>query len=462
VNDDPDLLELLVTGLEREAERLTVRTATSAQDALEIFDDEPIDCILSDHHMLGQTGVELLRSVRAEDDGIPFIMFTETGSEVVASEAIAADVTDYIIRQTLENQHPLVARRIVTYVERHRMEKRAAAADERLHELASMSNDVLWMFSADWDELLFVNDAYESVFGRPAETLYAAPESFLDPVHPDDLDRVKLAMKRASEGKSQQIEFRIEHPSSLQRWVESHCKPIVAGDGRVQRVTGFTRDVTERKNREREIAKRNEKLDQFTSTVAHDLRNPLNVVNGHLDIARRECDSDHLKTCSHGIERMNDMLEDLLSLARMGESIGELTTVDFGELVRASGTNTATGRQTLEIAESARIRCDPNRLKEAFENLLRNASEHNSQPVTVTAGTLPDRSGVYIEDDGKGIPESQQEQVFESGYTTLKEGTGFGLSIVEQIVGAHGWHIDVRTAASGGTRFEITGVAFVD
>ncbi|AZH25533.1 ATP-binding response regulator [Haloplanus aerogenes] len=462
VNDDPDLLELLVTGLEREVEQLTVRTATSAQKGLEILDDEPIDCILSDYHMPERTGVEFLRTVRAQDEEIPFVMFTETGSESVASAAISANVTDYIVRETLENQHPLVAQRIITYVERHRMEERAAEADERLHELADMSNDVLWTFSADWDELLFVNAAYEPVFGQPAETLRAAPESFLEGVHPDDLDRVKLAMQRVSEGQAQQIEFRVEHPSSIQRWVESHCKPIVAEDGTVERVTGFTRDITERKTHERDLANRNEKLNQFTSTVAHDLRNPLNVVNGHLDIARRECDSDHLATCSRAIEQMSDMLKDLLSLARTGQTIGELTTVDFADLVRASGTNTAMARRTLDIVDSARIRCDPNRLKEAFENLLRNASEHNTQPVTVTAGVLPDRSGVYIEDDGDGIPESRREQVFESGHTTLKQGTGFGLSIVEQVVEAHGWRIDVRTAESGGARFEITGMEFVD
>nr|WP_262342777.1 ATP-binding protein [Haloplanus rubicundus] len=116
---------------------------------------------------------------------------------------------------------------------------------------------------------------------------------------------------------------------------------------------------------------------------------------------------------------MNDLLEDLLTLARTGETIDELTAVDFADVVDASSSNVATMRTTVAVAGSARIRCDPSRLKEAMENLLRNAVEHgsagnrsetgdavehNEASVRITAGVLPDRTGVYVEDDGAGIP----------------------------------------------------------
>jgi PAS domain S-box-containing protein len=462
VNDDPDLLELLVRGLERENERLTVRTALSADEGIEAVRDGGVDCVLSDYHMPERTGVELLRDVRAVDASLPFIMFTETGSEVAASEAISAGVTDYIIQEPIGNQHALVARKIVSHVERRRMERSAARADERLHELAQTSNDVLWTFSADWEELLFVNAAYEDVFGQSPETIRSDPSAFLDVVHDDDRDRVTLAMERASAGTAQQVEFRVDHASGMQLWVESHCEPVTDDDGTVQRVVGFTRDITERKAHERDLARKNETLDQFTSTVAHDLRNPLNVADGHLDIARRECESPHLETTARSLAQMNDLLEDLLTLARTGETIDELAAVDFADVVDASSSNVATTRTTVAVAGSARIRCDPSRLKEAMENLFRNAVEHNEESVQITAGVLPDRTGVYVEDDGAGIPAAEQDRIFESGYTTLNGGTGFGLSIVEEIVDAHGWHIRVRTADTGGARFEITGVEFVD
>jgi DNA-binding NtrC family response regulator len=134
VNDDPDLLELLQTGLEREEERLTVRTASSGAEGLAAFRDADVDCIVSDYHMPEMNGVEPLRAVREESPALPFVLFTETGDETATSEAISANVTDYTIRETIGNQHALVARKSVSHVERRRMERRAARADERLHE----------------------------------------------------------------------------------------------------------------------------------------------------------------------------------------------------------------------------------------------------------------------------------------------------------------------------------------
>jgi signal transduction histidine kinase len=85
--------------------------------------------------------------------------------------------------------------------------------------------------------------------------------------------------------------------------------------------------------------------------------------------------------------------------------------------------------------------------------------EHGRADVTVTVGRLDD--GFYIEDDGPGIPSDERDTVFEAGYSRSTDGTGFGLSIVERIVDAHGWHVRVTDGADGGARFEITGVEFV-
>jgi PAS domain S-box-containing protein len=462
VDDEPSLLELLETGLERESPRLTVTTATSASEALATVESGGVDCVLSDYYMPERTGVELLEDVRESFPDLPFVLYTETGSEVAASDAISAGVTDYVIRETLADQHALLSQKVIVHVERRRAERRAATTEARLQELAETSNDALWTFSGDWSELLFINSAHEDLFAQSVEAIRSDPSVFLERIHEDDLDRVKLAMERAAEGASQQIEYRVVHPSGVQLWVESHCHPVEGPKGDVQRITGFTREITERKVHERELAERNEQLDQFTATVAHDLRNPLNVAHGHINAAARECKTDHLETAAQAVERMNGLLEDLLALARAGEGVGEHSTVDVGDLVEAAGNNVTMMRATLDVADAHRIRCDPARLKEAFENLFRNAIEHNDRAVTITTGALPDRNVVYVEDDGDGIDQADRADVFEIGYTTLHRGTGFGLSIVEQIVDAHGWDIEVRSSDPGGARFEITGVEFVD
>jgi signal transduction histidine kinase len=107
---------------------------------------------------------------------------------------------------------------------------------------------------------------------------------------------------------------------------------------------------------------------------------------------------------------------------------------------------------------------DETTLRQALENLYRNAAEHGTDGVdagsdgsiTVAVGATPD--GFYVADDGAGIPADERDQVFEHGYTTRSEGTGFGLSIVREIVEAHDWSITVTESEDGGARFEISGV----
>jgi signal transduction histidine kinase len=80
--------------------------------------------------------------------------------------------------------------------------------------------------------------------------------------------------------------------------------------------------------------------------------------------------------------------------------------------------------------------------------------------VTLTIGDTAD--GFYVEDDGPGIPEKERQEVFEVGVSTSEEGTGFGLSIVREVVAAHGWEITVTEGREGGARFDITGIESID
>ncbi|KPN29215.1 sensory histidine kinase AtoS [Halolamina pelagica] len=98
-------------------------------------------------------------------------------------------------------------------------------------------------------------------------------------------------------------------------------------------------------------------------------------------------------------------------------------------------------------------------MKQLLENLIRNAVEHGGSDVTVTIGDLVD--GFYVADDGPGIPEPDRANVFEAGYSTTQDGTGFGLNIVHEIASAHGWDVRVRDADGGGARFEFTDVDVV-
>jgi len=231
-------------------------------------------------------------------------------------------------------------------------------------------------------------------------------------------------------------------------------------DGEVDGVVGVARDVTERTARERELERQNERLEEFASVVSHDLRNPLTVAEGRLEMAREDCDSDHLAPVVDAHERMRTLIDDLLTLARQGEAVDETATVDLAGLAETCWTTVAADGATLltDVGESGTIRADRDRLRQLLENLLRNAVEHGGEDVTVTVGTLADEAGFYVADDGPGIPPGERDRVLESGYSTASGGTGFGLSIVQQVARAHGWTVSVTEGRAGGARLEFTGV----
>jgi len=234
------------------------------------------------------------------------------------------------------------------------------------------------------------------------------------------------------------------------------------------------------REREAELERENARLDEFASLVSHDLRNPLNVASGHLELA--QCDDAHLDEATRAIERMETLIDDVLALAREGETVDDAAPIALSTVVERCWANVETGDAELRLVDDRTIVADERRLARMFENLFRNSVEHGpscgrpqsgesvehgaaadeSTALVVTVGAITGADGVprgfYVEDDGVGIPPEDRDQVFEAGYSTGADGTGFGLRIVRDIVGAHGWDVECTAGESGGTRFEITGV----
>jgi signal transduction histidine kinase len=215
----------------------------------------------------------------------------------------------------------------------------------------------------------------------------------------------------------------------------------------------------------RELERSNEKLEQFAGVVSHDLRNPLTVVRGRFEFVRDDLPSEHADPIADNLDRMESMIDDLLTLSRVGSGIEDTEPVSLGAVAADSWNEVRADDAELEITtpDHVTVEADADRLQHIFENLFRNAREHNDTAVTVRVGTLPDDSetetdrvsGFFVEDDGEGLPADDDEEIFEHGYTTSDGGTGFGLSIVEEVATAHGWTVSASEGRDGGARFEI-------
>ena len=212
------------------------------------------------------------------------------------------------------------------------------------------------------------------------------------------------------------------------------------------------------RERKASLARQNRRLDEFASIVAHDLRTPLQTVDGRIRLARQTDDLEQLDDAVDTLGRMETLIDDLLTFAREGESVSETEPVSLPAAVESSWQTVPAADATLVVETDRTVYAEPARLRQVLVNLLNNGVTHGGDGVTITVGAFD--GGFYVADDGVGISEADADRIFESAYTTAEDGTGFGLAIVRQIVEAHGWDIAVTEIADGGARFEVSGVEF--
>jgi PAS domain S-box-containing protein len=207
----------------------------------------------------------------------------------------------------------------------------------------------------------------------------------------------------------------------------------------------------ELREREAELEAQNERLEQFASMVSHDLRNPLSVASGTLELYQETSDDSHLETIDTSLTRIQELITDLTALARQGIPDKNHEPVPVSEVARNAWELIDTRSATLST-DPCTVSGDPSQLKTLFENLFRNAVGHGGEDVTVRVGPL--ENGFYVEDTGDGIPPDERDSVFDHGYTTGYSGSGIGLTIVSRIAQAHNWNVTLTDSEEGGARFE--------
>ena len=582
VDDEPGITDLTASFLKREDDRFCIQTATSADEGLAIINDCRPDCIVSDYEMPEMDGIEFLQTVREKFPTLPFILFTGKGSETVASDAIAADVTDYLQKGSGAERYKLLTNRICNAVNAQREAERADRQEE-LIDLAERT-DSIGSFELDTEtgELSLSNGLY-NVMDLPEQADLSLDDA-LDFFRSDDRKEIQQDIDSASQtGEQIQGSYCVETPNGEKRIIGITLKLAATGEnGKI--VYGVVSDITDRRERQRELREyetiidaltdpvyvisetgqfthvndefvelvgykretiigntpslikdddaveqaeqqlgrllssagpetvtfevtihprngdpitcedhmgvlpydgdrfdgsvgvlrditeykeykqgleaQNERLEEFSRIVSHDLRNPLSVAEGHLGLVQVAEGSEHLATAIDAIERSQALIDDLLTLAENGDQVGEMETVDLTKAAKNSWQTVETPQATLRTCELPSIKADRSRLRQLFENLYQNSIEHGGETVTVSVSAT--ENGFYVADTGIGIPESKRTEIFEAGHSTSVDGTGFGLRIVEQVAEAHGWVITVSESEQGGARFEFTGVERVD
>ncbi|MFD1599782.1 sensor histidine kinase [Halobellus rarus] len=330
----------------------------------------------------------------------------------------------------------------------------------------------------------FANERFYEISQLTSEPVIGSDFAVFGRVVEDGFEALEAAVETVSSGESteERVELSMSHPETApvprRLPAEARVTPIRT-DGETEGAIVSLRRIGTRKAYERQLERQNERLEEFASVVAHDLRNPLNVAEGHVQLAAAECDSAHLAEAEDALGRMWTIIDDTLTLAKHGQDVGTKEHVTLSTLLERCWATVETDDASLAVESDLTIEADPDRLRNLFENLIRNAAEHGSASrrasddaaehgsasgggVTVRVGAIDgSETGFYVADDGPGIPPEERDRVFDLGYTTAEAGTGYGLAIVKWIAEAHGWDVTVTEGDDGGARFEFTGVDIV-
>jgi PAS domain S-box-containing protein len=514
----------------RDVAGVTVTVATTAPDARERAGDAAVDGVVVGQDLPDDDGVSLVADLSDRDGEWPIVMVTACSDGQVASDALAAGVVDYVQVTTATVDDEATLRRVVDAVTatsereretvttaRERVQERSAATrgqtrDREIEEYETILETIpVGVFVLDEDaDILRVNQKATELVGLDRETglQMSVPDLVADGIYGEDVmepytQLVQELLSASNEKTEGSFQF-TAYPNGEERIYEATLT-LRPADEEFRGTIGVFRDITERlarqdrletqraqlADRTAQLERQNERLDEFASMVSHELRNPLNTAQGHLKLGRRKDDDEYFETAAGALDRMEAMIDDILTLTRQGKTVTDTEPVALDAVVRRSWQAIDAPRATLHNDLEATILADPVRIRQLFENLFRNAVEHGGTDVTIQVGPLPEGApetapieGFFVADDGPGIPEADRGTVFEKGFTTAPGGTGFGLSIVGSVAEAHGWRVEItestvgthtgtadggqpgpdgestgnRRERGGGARFEITGV----
>lgn len=203
------------------------------------------------------------------------------------------------------------------------------------------------------------------------------------------------------------------------------------------------------------LQRQNDRLEEFADVVAHDLRNPLAGAIGSFKIARETNETEFFDRVEQSLERMDDLIGELLDIARGNHQATTMRAVSLQPIVEEAWSYIDAAEATLSVVDQlGEVQADETLLLQLFGNLLRNSIEHGGDDAAVEVGLLTDGTGFYVADDGPGMTEDGLAAVQELEDGSQKAAIGIGLLSVGNVLAEHGWDHSVSNTTRG-LRFEV-------
>ncbi|MBW3613617.1 MAG: PAS domain-containing protein [Chloroflexi bacterium] len=357
-------------------------------------------------------------------------------------------------------------------------------AGRRLAEVEALSGIGSWEWDIESDRLYF-SEQLCRVYGVEPDPRPLTLEDSLARVHPDDREEVRAAVHGAlARRASFETEHRAIHPDGSVHTILGRGHVLAGADGTPARMLGSGQDVTdervaaaERTAEERRRAA-GQARDDALSLIAHDLRSPLAVVMGYIQLLERQATSGtvdidrltpYLERVDAAARQMSSLLDDLLTDAAIDERAEpvELTPSDLVPRLREIAQHhdpTSSIHEVVADVPSGPVVAEVNlpKLERALHNLVVNAIKYSPDGGTITIGLRADgeTTRITVADQGIGIPKADLPLVFDrfhrgSNVSGRTSGLGLGLISVKRAVDAHHGRLAVDSVEGEGTTFTI-------
>ena len=452
--------------------------------------NEGPEIILADYDMPQFSALRALELLRERGSNIPLIIVSGTIGEETAVAAMREGAVDYLLKDRLARLGVSVRTALHIKAERdekHRIAEALRESEARFRQMAEAIPDVFWLSDPETRQMLYVSPAYERIWGRSCESLYAAPRSFSESIHPEDRQQVEEALQSNREkGGRLELDYRIIRPDSTIRWIRVSGFPVHGPDGTLHRVAGVARDITHQRDLEARLlqSQKMEAVGRLAGGVAHDFNNILTVINGYGESllhtlpaqdSRREMVDE---ICGAG-RRAAALTRQLLAFSR--KQIMDVRLIDLNTILRdMEGMLRRLLGERVDLklslaADLGRVRADHSQIEQVVMNLAVNARDampeggqlrvstrtvHATDPLVASipnVGAQADFVMLSVQDTGMGMSAEVQAHIYEPFFTTKPEGkgTGLGLATCFGIVQQSGGHIAVESTVNVGTTFRV-------
>lgn len=307
-------------------------------------------------------------------------------------------------------------------------------------------------------QILYSSTNSEIIFGEP---LLKTGDGFsADYIHPNDIASLRTAFYNSlASGEPFSSEYRARHADGHWLWIELRGRPIPERDGVARSCVMVARDITDRRTTDEWLrtAERLHVIGELAAGVAHEIRNPLTIVRGFLQLQqmREDTPSRHVPMMLSELQRVETLIREFLLMAKPGQT--ELHEQDMVTLLRQtlslleSQANLSNIRMVLQSEDDLPpVTCQEGHLKQVFINVLKNAMDampDGGEIVVDVRAALDNRIRIRITDEGTGIDPVVQASLGQPFFTTKAKGTGLGLTISQRIVLAHGGTFVLRDRA---------------